>query len=251
MKRREIKIALISLYNQGYFYLSLWILRDLIGSPARTRPSGVRRPPPGQPIFCRPEAFSSYSSAKIGFESFNARHQIWPQKRHQKTDFWCQIWLPDYTTKRTISSARVRFPVYVQFVRHQLVIVTDQPPYDIKTTNRITRRVIQEAKPKVRKPSPLDQALKYAAVLNEPSIVSKTQVAMRFGVSRARVCQVLSLLELDSSIIQHLKSIEDIDEHNFWTKRRLRSIALPEKKEEQLAEFNRLRRETSREMVLV
>ena len=81
--------------------------------------------------------------------------------------------------------------------------------------------------------------------------MSKTQVAMRFGVSRARVCQVLSLLELDSSIIQHLKSIEDIDEHNFWTKRRLRSIALPEKKEEQLAEFNRLRRETSREMVLV
>jgi hypothetical protein len=92
----------------------------------------------------------------------------------------------------------------------------------------------------------LDQALKYVEVLSEPSIVSKNQVAERFSVSRARVCQLLNLLELDSSIIQSLKSIEDVDEHNFWTERRLRQIANMEDKEEQLAEFNRLRREAGR-----
>lgn len=132
-----------------------------------------------------------------------------------------------------------------------MVIITGQPPYGIKTTERITRKIILEAKPKVRKLSPLDQALKYAQVLNEPSVVSKTQVAMRFGVSRARVFQVLKLLELDCSIIQHLRSIEDIDEHNFFTERRLRRIAIIGEKEKQLAEFNQLRQEACRETALV
>ncbi len=131
------------------------------------------------------------------------------------------------------------------------MILTGQPPHNIKTNERITRRIILKAKRKVRKPSPLDRAFKYAQALSEPSVVSKNQVAERFGVSRARVCQLLNLLELDSSIIRHLTSIEDIDEHNFFTERRLRSIALLENKEEQLSEFNRLRQEACREAVLV
>ncbi len=42
--------------------------------------------------------------------------------------------------------------------------------------------------------------LKFAEALREPSVVSKAQVARRFGVSRARVCQVLKLLQLDERI---------------------------------------------------
>jgi len=91
----------------------------------------------------------------------------------------------------------------------------------------------------------------YAQALREPSIVSKSQVAERFGVSRARVCQVLNLLDLDPSIIQNLRSIENIDEHNFWTERRLRSVALLDNKETQLAEFDRLRQEACRKAILV
>jgi len=139
----------------------------------------------------------------------------------------------------------------LQYSRQKLVIIEGKAPYNIKTDERITRRTILEAKPRVWKPSPLDQALKYAQVLGEPSIVSKNQVAERFGVSRARVCQLLNLLELDYSILQYLASIENIDGHNFFTERRLRSIALLENKEEQLVEFNRLRQEACREMMLV
>jgi hypothetical protein len=111
--------------------------------------------------------------------------------------------------------------------------------------------MILEARPKIRKPSPLDQAFKYAQVLSEPSIVSKNQVAERFGVSRARVCQVLNLLELDYSIIEYLKSIEDVDGGNYWTERRLRGIATLGDRAKQVAEFNRIRREVFRERELV
>jgi len=125
-----------------------------------------------------------------------------------------------------------------------------QPPYGIKTNERITRRILREAKPKVRRPSPIEQALTYARVLNEPSVVSKSQVAQRFGVSRARVTQMLNLLDLDDAILDQLTSIEDVGEHNFFTEHRLRGLAVLDGTE-QLSEFNRLRQESRREARLV
>jgi transcriptional regulator with XRE-family HTH domain len=159
-------------------------------------------------------------------------------------------WLRSYQTKRTISVARVRVPVFLQRVRQQLVIMPGQPPYGIKTDERITRKIIRQAKPKVRRPSPIEQALTYAKVLQEPSVVSKSQVAQRFGVSRARVSQVLNLLDLDAAILDQLTSIEDVEEHNFFTEHRLRSLAVMNEAE-QMAEFNRLRQESRRETRLI
>ena len=159
-------------------------------------------------------------------------------------------WLRSYQIKRTISVARVRIPVFLQRVRQQLVIMHGQPPYGIKTDERITRKIILEAKPKVRKPSPIEQALTYAGVLNEPSVVSKSQVAQRFGVSRARVSQVLNLLDLDDTILNELMAIRDVEEHNFFTEHRLRRLAVMDGGE-QIAAFNRLREESRRGMRLI
>ena len=128
----------------------------------------------------------------------------------------------------------------MQFVGQQLKIITGERPYGIKNHVRITRQIIREAKPKVWRSSPLDLALKYAEVLNEPSVVSKNQVAERFGVSRARVCQLLNLLELHPQIIQQLRSIGNVDQHNFFTEHRLRKIAVMDQTA-QLAEFDHLK----------
>ena len=117
-----------------------------------------------------------------------------------------------------------------------------QPPYGIKTNERITRQLIRKAKPKIRRSSPIELALAYARVLQEPSVVSKSQVAQRFGVSRARVCQMLNLLDLDDAILNQLTSIENVDEHNFFTEHRLRRLAVMDGSA-QVAEFNRLRQE--------
>ena len=160
-------------------------------------------------------------------------------------------WLRNHQTERTtIPIARVRLPVFLQRIRQQLVIMQEQPPYGIKAIERITRRIIREAKPRVRKPFPIEQALTYARVLQEPSIVSKSQVAQRFGVSRARVCQMLNLLALDTAIQEQLMFIKDVEEHNFFTEHRLRSLAVMDG-DKQLAEFNRLRQESRRETRLV
>ncbi|MFC1624358.1 hypothetical protein ACFL28_03470 [Candidatus Omnitrophota bacterium] len=113
-------------------------------------------------------------------------------------------------------------------------------PYNIKTDKRITKKLLNETKPLIRKPSPLEETLKYAEVLEEPSIVSKVQIAERFGVSRARVCQMLNLLDLDYTIQKHLLSIKNVKEYNYFTERRLREIAVIKNKNAQLRKFSEL-----------
>lgn len=116
------------------------------------------------------------------------------------------MWLPDPQTERTIASATVRFPVYLQFARQRLCIVFGKPPYSIKTDKRITKRLLKQARSTRRKPSPLVEAIKYANLLKEPSIVSKSQIARKLGVSRARVCQMLNLLKLAPDIQEDILS---------------------------------------------
>ena len=128
----------------------------------------------------------------------------------------------------------------MQFIKQQLVIITDDLPYNLKTDERITKKLLKEAKPVIRRPSPLEEALKYAKVLKEPSIVSKAQVGERFGVSRARVCQMLNLLDLDHNIQKYLLSIENVKEHNYFTEKRLRQVAIIKEKNEQIRKFGEL-----------
>jgi hypothetical protein len=78
----------------------------------------------------------------------------------------------------------------------------------------------------------------------------RAKVAQRFGVSRARVCQLLNLLDLNDAILTQLMSTEDVEEHNFFTEHRLRRPAVIDGGE-QVAEFNRLRQESRRGMRLV
>ena len=84
--------------------------------------------------------------------------------------------------------------------------------------------MLKDAKPVLPKPSTLLEAMKYAEALKEPSVVSKAQIAKRFGVSRARVCQMLNLLELDSNIIKQLLSTKNVKETNYFSERRLRPL---------------------------
>ena len=112
--------------------------------------------------------------------------------------------------------------------------------FDLKTEERITEKMLKEAMPVLRRSSPLEEALKYAEVYSEPSIISKMQVAERFGVSRARACQMLNLLELDDIIKKYLLSIQDTREHNYFTERKLRQIAVIKDQLEQIRKFRDL-----------
>ncbi len=157
--------------------------------------------------------------------------------------------LPVPEIKRIITaSAKLKIPIYLQYSRQKLVIIEGNPPYGLKTDKRITQALLREVKPVTRNPSPLEQAYRYLEVFKESSVVSKAQVGERFGVSRARVCQVLNLLELNESIQKYLLSIKDIKEHNFFTERKLRQISIIEDRSEQIRKFSELVRDMKLEL---
>ena len=82
--------------------------------------------------------------------------------------------------------------------------------------------------------------MKYADVFNEPSIETMAQVGTRFGVSSARVSQMINLLKLDERIKTYLLNIEDSKEHNYFTERKLRKLAVIKDRNEQNLMFNGL-----------
>jgi len=49
----------------------------------------------------------------------------------------------------------------MQFIKQQLVIITGKLPYNLKIDKRITKRLLKESKPVIRRPSPLEEALEY------------------------------------------------------------------------------------------
>ena len=149
--------------------------------------------------------------------------------------------LPVPETQRIIiASAKLKIPIFIQYSRQRLAIIEGKAPYNLKGDMRITKKLLREAKPITRNPSPLEEALRYLEVSKEPSVVSRAQVGSRFGVSRARVCQILGLLDMDESIQKYLLSIEDSKAHNFFTERRLRPIAVIKDKNEQIMRFREI-----------
>lgn len=150
------------------------------------------------------------------------------------------FWLRNPTTKRIFNILKIKFPVYLMYCNKKLRIMEGEIPYGIKTDKRITRQLLRQNKPIIPKISPIETALEYAKVYAEPSIVSKLQVAQRFGVTRARVCQIMNLLNLDKKIIEYLLNTKDVKEKNYWTERRLRQIAIVKEQDEQIRKFGEI-----------
>ena len=148
--------------------------------------------------------------------------------------------LPSPVTERTPKVLTIHVPIHFIFNKDKkLQIVEGKAPYGISTDKRITRRLLKEHRPVVCKPNPIDTAMKYQRIYNDPTYQSLEKVAQEFGVSRVRIHQMLNLLKLDQRIIDYIQNIKNPRQSNFWNEHRLRSIAmLP--KEKQYDKFQRI-----------
>ena len=123
--------------------------------------------------------------------------------------------------------------------KSQFIGVGVQPSLPVKN-RRFSRKTARFSGTETSKTSPIEIALQYAEVLQDPSVTSKAEVARRCGVSRARVCQMLKLLELDESILESLKK-DDINGYIYNIGERcLRPIAAVHDRNQQVRMFDEL-----------
>ena len=87
-------------------------------------------------------------------------------------------------------------------------------------------------------PNPLKIALQYKEMLDLGQAESQVDLARILGVSRAKVTQMINLLELDEEIQEFILGLEDSDERlKVLTERRLRQISKIIDSEHQKDEF--------------
>jgi hypothetical protein len=88
-------------------------------------------------------------------------------------------------------------------------------------------------------PHPLHIAKKFQNQL-EAGSVNKAELARRYGMSRARVTQIMNLLKLSPEIREEILNLPD-KERRFFTERRLRKIAGLSSPKKQLLAFINLK----------
>ena len=151
--------------------------------------------------------------------------------------------LPTPQTERTILGvgyATAKMAIYLMNKGNSQFIGMGVQPCVLVQKRRFSRKMDRFSGNETRKTSPIEIALQYAAVLKDPSVTSKAEVARRFGVSRARVCQVLKLLALDERILEFLKATNRAAEPAQVTERKLRPIAVVRDRKQQVRMFNDL-----------
>jgi len=73
--------------------------------------------------------------------------------------------------------------------------------------------------------NPIYLAREYKQMINNGQVKNQSGLARKLGISRVRIQQILSLLNLDFSIIQELEKLGDPLKSNIITKRMLRPYA--------------------------
>ena len=86
----------------------------------------------------------------------------------------------------------------------------------------------------------LRRAKEYERLLDGGEVKTRADLARRLGLSRARVTQVMYLLELAPEIRRYVEALEPTTERPFITERRLRALARVPDPDDQRAEFTRV-----------
>jgi len=82
----------------------------------------------------------------------------------------------------------------------------------------------------------IQRVLEFQRLLDSGEVKNRAEIARRYGLSRARVTQILNTLRLPREILDHLKSLVPAAQR-WYTERRLRGIAALPSRHEQLAAF--------------
>ena len=100
------------------------------------------------------------------------------------------------------------------------------------STFHFPRKVAKPNKTKFIYRNPIYLAREYKQMIDNPQVKNQSGLACKLGISRVRICQILSLLKLDSLIIQKLEKFNDPLKTKVITERMLRPFVNKSSKEQ-------------------
>ena len=93
--------------------------------------------------------------------------------------------------------------------------------------------------------SPVQVALEWRGMLDADNTLTMSKMAVNMGISRARVTQIMNLLDLPDEIITHVSSLTARDDLRLFSERNLRCIRAIPGTAARLVAFRRLCRQTA------
>ena len=118
--------------------------------------------------------------------------------------------------------------------------LVDTVSFRLQTGPTTPQEQIPAKAPPPRTPA-IDVALAFQKLLDEGVVNSRAELARRFGMTRARVTQILNLLELPPSVVDSLSALP-AEARAHYTERQLRCIVGLPTEWQQVKAFERLRK---------
>ncbi|MFC1715298.1 hypothetical protein ACFL6S_16635 [Candidatus Poribacteria bacterium] len=134
--------------------------------------------------------------------------------------------------------ARYRFSIYLAYAGHGICIVVGIAPTEPGERGIVPSDGLKVMEQNHKWQNPLRLALGYQTLLENGK--TKADIARMMGSSRARVTQIMSLLELHPDIQKYLNDTKNDLDAKLLTERKLRGIAAIRSSEDQLATFHEL-----------
>jgi hypothetical protein len=153
-------------------------------------------------------------------------------------------WLPGSSTQRTKSASEI-IPCFFRYNHKKKVLLRGEKPATFTPNKAITKRDWERSlKPK--KANPIEIGTRFLEYLNENPGSTYDDIAEVFGVSKARVCQMLALCNrLPEQITNYLLNADEPDILKHFTERKLRPLTLMESDDEKINRFSEMKAELS------
>lgn len=147
-------------------------------------------------------------------------------------------WLPGPTSQRTISVARYKLPIYLTYNGRGIGIIVGIAPIEPDETGVVPSSNFRTKNRHNRWENLLKLAFHYRELMEQGK--TKAEIARTPDVSRARVTQVMNLLNLHPDIQEYLNNAKYKPDTKLITERGLCQIATIQDSNEQLRAFGKL-----------
>ena len=158
-------------------------------------------------------------------------------------------WLPVRNANRTNSarSAWELTPYYSRTCDNGRLFVRGEKPAELAHLARINGRQWRRYQNDCDREEPILKGMRFLHVFEDESVSTYAEAAEILGVSRQRVCQLVSLVaKLPDEVNEFLVASEDPAIGRYFTERRLRPLTKLGRDEDKLAQFTVMLEEARR-----